>query len=130
MQCKCGATTLVIGFQMRSHHGRWEAAARRCDRDSFAGPVPGLALGRFFNLVFTRVVNHCVIVVGLKGALGPLDEGLSLFGHYGRVLMLNMRRRLAKKPPSCNILGRFARMRPERMRALESGFVNHASLKF
>jgi hypothetical protein len=37
---------------------------------------------------------------------------------------------LGKKSIPCNILGRFAGKRPERMRALELGFVNHASLKF
>jgi hypothetical protein len=44
--------------------------------------------------------------------------------------MSNMKCRLEKKTLPCNILGRFARMRPERVRALELGFVNHPSLKF
>jgi hypothetical protein len=41
-----------------------------------------------------------------------------------------MRCRLAKKAIPCNILRRFAEQSVERMHALESAFVNHASLKF
>jgi hypothetical protein len=89
------------------------------------------ARGPVLNPVFTRVVNHCVIVVGLKGDPSPTGtKGQSLFGRCSRFLMSNMRCRLEKKPIPCSILGRFVRMRPERMHALESGFVNHASLKF
>jgi hypothetical protein len=87
--------------------------------------------GPLLNPVFTRVVNHCVIAVGLEGIPRPIgSKEQRLFGRYSRVLMSNMRCRLEKKPIPCSILGRFVGKRPERTRALESGFVNHASLKF
>jgi hypothetical protein len=44
--------------------------------------ISRIDLGTEINPVFTRVVNHCVIVVGLKGG-NPIvvrDEGESLFG--------------------------------------------------
>jgi hypothetical protein len=84
------------------------------------------------NPVFTRIVNHCVIVVGLKG------DPLALTGPRGgvfvvrcsRTFMSNMKWRLEKKSIPCSMLGRFVRVCPKLMRAWESDFVNHALVKF
>ena len=84
------------------------------------------------NPVFTRIVNHCVIVVGLKG------DPLALTGPRGgvfvvrcsRTFMSKMKWRLEKKSIPCSMLGRFVRVRPKLMRAWESDFVNHALVKF
>ena len=68
--------------------------------------------------------------------LAARDEGGESFrfvraeSRYNRIFMSNMICRLEKKSIPCSMLGRFVRVRPKRMRASESDFVNHASLKF
>ena len=100
---------LVFGFQpvllepaMRS------PKMRPCSlrRSNHSPPLPQAGTGQLLNSVFTRVVNHCVIVVGLKGSPRPAGtKGQSLFGRYSRVLMSNMRCRLEKNHLPCSILG-------------------------
>ena len=151
MTGECDRTTLVFGFRYKLH-----LAGEDCRRTPFSQPaVAGLGTleGRFsstpeigcrsgmtarraaieavFNSVFTRVVNHCVIDVGLKGIFRP-----SRAGGTEAVLPASigpdaeMRCRLAKKAFPCNILGRFVGMPPECAHGMESAFVNHAPLKF
>jgi hypothetical protein len=91
--------------------------------------APGSDL--LLNPMFTRVVNHCVIVVR------TLWDPSIRVAAKGRVLAdleprrdNEMRRCLAKKAVWCNILRRFAEQSGERMHALESAFVYHAPLKF
>ena len=115
---------LVFGFRSR---GRPRAQAAPTAVPGQPSPISGR-----LNPVFTRIVNHCVIVVGLKG------DPLALTGPRGgvfvvrcsRTFMSNMKWRLEKKSIPCSMLGRFVRVRPRLMRAWESDFVNHALVKF
>src|SRR5262245_38466098 len=87
--------------------------------------------GAGFNPVFTRVVNHCVTVLGVRGML-TAPERERRVGRVGciRLLKWNMSDSVAKKPLLGNILRRFGRFWPGDACRTESGFVNHAPLTF
>jgi len=60
--------------------------------------------------VFTRVVNHCVIVGDALGDLSAPkgNDGGIVARFVSLLLMSELRCRLAKKPVPCSMLGRFA----------------------
>jgi hypothetical protein len=97
--------------------------ALRLRRMATRGPV--------LNPVFTRVVNHCVIVVGLKGDPSPhWDEGTESFRSLQPILNVEREMPLGKKTYPVQYLRAIRQIASGSMHALESGFVNHAPLKF
>jgi hypothetical protein len=99
---------LVFGFRS---YGRQPPSASHAPHGGPGGlrrvQRPDWTTAQGLNPVFTRIVNHCVIVVGLKG------DPLALTGTRGgvfvvrcsRTFMSNMKWRLEKKSIPCSMLG-------------------------
>jgi hypothetical protein len=78
--------------------------------------------------LFTRVVNHCVIVHGTKADfdIARPDEGaMCLDAGYGRLLNWSMKPARGEKPLPGKLLSRFGPLCLRRACQQESGFVNH-----
>jgi len=82
----------------------------------------------FLNFVFTRVVNHWVIVVGRQSALGAADRTSP--DRLEPTLKVRDEMALGKKTAPVQYLRVIRPSFPEGTRTLEVGFINCASLMF
>jgi hypothetical protein len=83
------------------------------------------------NFVFTRVVNHCVTVVGLQGARRPTGTvGQSLLNRLRPNLNVEHEMTLGKKTTPVQYLRAIRLSLPRGLDCAGLGFVNHALLRF